>query len=185
MRRHILGFIVSAVAVVGLLAPGYALAQDGDEKTSVEDMRARVKKDADTGVAVHRPDGWVFGDAGRGVVALLTAAGDSRSQIEVRASKHVKKGNKKPFFASFHANIQKSGFEKVETRTATTYGEKTGEEIEYETGRDDKAFRLVVWQIHRGETAYLVVGFFPKEARSIHYKDFQAVCEKLEIPDQK
>ena len=177
--------IIAVVLAVGLALPGVVHAQDEnsgeDGEPSVKEMRAAKKTDDESGVTVHRPNGWVFGKPGKGVIALLTAAGDSQSQIEVRVSKHVKKQLTKPFFASFHSNIQKSGFVKVETRDNTQYGQKKGSEVEYETGEGDKAFRLVVWQYHRAETAYLVVGFFPKKARDIQYKDFQSVCEKLEL----
>jgi hypothetical protein len=172
---------ITAVLAAGLLVPALVHAQDDDQSRS--DMRAEVEKDEELGVAVHRPDGWVFGTPGKGVVALLTAAGDSQSQIEVRVSQHVKSKHKEAFFASFHANIQKSGFEKLETRKKATYGEKNGEEIEYRTGSDDKAYRLVVWQYHQGEKAFLVVGFFPEEARSVQYEDFKSVCGTLDITD--
>ncbi|MGM0557718.1 MAG: hypothetical protein ACQEVA_15145 [Myxococcota bacterium] len=171
--------LITAVLAAGLFFPTLVYAQDDGEAAS--DMRARVQKDAKLGVTVHRPDGWVFGKPGKGVVALLTAAGDSQSQIEVRVSEHVKEEHRQPFFASFHANIQKSGFDKVDAREDVTYGDKEGAEVEYKTGNDENAFRLVVWQYHQGEKAFLVVGFFPEEARSVQYKDFQAVCEKIEI----
>lgn len=174
--------LITSVLAFALLVPAIGHAQDRVESGSPPDnMRAKVIENQALGVKVHRPDGWVFNDPGKGVVALLTAAGDSQSQIEVRVSDHVKSKHSSSFFASFHANIQKSGFEKLETRDAVEYGAKKGVETEYETGNESTSYRLVIWQYHRATKAYLVVGFFSEEARDSQYADFKKVCEKLEV----
>jgi hypothetical protein len=168
-----------AIVLVGISLSATAFAQEGaDEKESPE-MRAKAVTDAESGAKVTRPDGWVSGKAGIGVIAMFRAAGDSRSQIEVRVSPHVKEKQGEFFFTSFHSNLQKAGFSKLREGQEATYGGKKGLETEYETSSKKQKLRLIVWQYQHNDSAYLVVGFFPAEARDKYYEDFQQVAKSL------
>lgn len=178
MRR----WTVQMAAVVLSLALGssaFAQQKGGEGDSDQPDMRAKVIVDEASGVKVERPEGWVSGKNGKGVVAVFRAAGDDEAQIEVRVSPHVKKKQRDYFFASFHTNLQKAGFVKKDVREDAQYDGNKGLETEYETASKSKKFRLIVWQTHHGDSAVLVVGFFPAKTRDKYYPSFQAVITKL------
>ncbi|AWV89700.1 hypothetical protein DN745_10250 [Bradymonas sediminis] len=158
-----------------------AFAQDGKSKTDTPDMRAKVIKDSESGSAVTRPDGWVQGKSGKGVLATFHAAGDKKAQIEVRLSPHVKEDQGEIFFASFHSSLQKAGFTRDEVREKQTYEGKTGVETEYKTTSGKKEFKMIIWQFQQDDAAYLVVGFFPAKGRDKYYGDFKKVIESLKV----
>jgi hypothetical protein len=164
-----------AMAMLGVAATAHAQDEDADRP----EMRARVVVDKASGAQLTRPEGWVVGKKGKGVAAVFRAAGDPEAQIEVRVSPHVKADQRKSFFTSFHANLQKAGFVKKQVNAAAAYKDKQGVETEYETSSKKRAFRLVVWQFHREDTAFIVVGFFPTKTRDRYYPDFQAVIESM------
>lgn len=174
--KHMRGLMAAVVLVMlGLASVGQAQEEDTDRP----EMRARVVVDEISGAKLTRPEGWVVGKKGKGVAAIFRAAGDPEAQIEVRVSPHVKADQRKSFFASFHANLQKAGFVKKQVLEEATYAENTGVETEYETSSKKRVFRLVVWQFHREETAFMVVGFFPTKSRDRFYPDYQAVIESM------
>lgn len=173
MRKWMLGV---ASALIMLAVSVTAHAQDDEERP---DMRAKIVVDEANGAEFTRPEGWVSGEAGKGVAAVFRAAGDSEAQIEIRVSPHVKPDQSDYFFTSFHSNLQKAGFEKQEVREGADYGDKKGFETEYETSSKKRQFRLIVWQYHHNESAFIVVGFFPSNARDRYYSDFQEIIEKM------
>lgn len=170
-----------AILLVGFSLSSTAFAQDEKSEKDTPDMRAKVIKDAESGSAVTRPEGWVQGKSGKGVLATFHAAGDKKAQIEVRHSPHVKEKQGEIFFASFHSSLQKAGFTRDEVREAQTYGGKEGVETEYKTTSEKRKFRMLVWQYHHDDSAYLVVGFFPDKGRDKYYSAFQEVITSLEV----
>ncbi|MFW6058023.1 MAG: hypothetical protein ACOC9W_04125, partial [Persicimonas sp.] len=166
--------VASALTVVAVSVTVHA--QDDDERP---DMRAKIVIDEANGAQFTRPEGWVSGEAGKGVAAVFRAAGDRETQIEIRVSPHVKPDQSDYFFTSFHSNLQKAGFEKQEVRKDADYGDKKGLETEYETSSKKRKFRLIVWQYHHDESAFIVVGFFPSDARERYYPDFQEIIEQM------
>lgn len=169
------------ILLAGLSLSPVAFAQDKESEGDSSGMRAKVITDSDTGSAVTRPDGWVRGKAGKGVVASFHAAGDKKAQIEVRLSPHVKDKQGEIFFASFHSSLQKAGFTRDEVRAEQSYGGKTGVETEYKTTAKKQEFRMIIWQYQHADSAYLVVGFFPEKGRDKYYSDFQQVIASLEV----
>lgn len=170
-----------AILLLGVSLSAPAFAQDGSSDDDTPKMRAKVLKDSESGSEVTRPDGWVQGKSGKGVLATFYAAGDKKSQIEVRISPHVKKKQGEIFFASFHSSLQKAGFTRDELREKQTYDGKTGVETEYQTTSKERKFRLIVWQYHHDDSAYLVVGFFPAKERDNYYRDFQTTIKSLKV----
>lgn len=174
---------ICLLAVLSLCLAAPAFAQSEPDESSDEGMRASEITDADSGTVVKRPDGWVAGKPGKGVIATLRPAGDSKAQIEVRVSAHVKDKQAEFFFTSFHSNLQKAGFSKKEVNEAAVYDDKEGIETEYETSTKSRDFNLIVWQHQYKDSAYLVVGFFPSKKRDLYYDDFKKVIEELSFKE--
>jgi hypothetical protein len=154
--------IVLAAAAAAL--PATATAQEKSETPRIE---------LDAGIAFDKPDGWVEKKGAGGVAVRLEAAGDSESYIEFRFAPDVDAKKAKTFFTSFHASLQSAGLKKVRDTTPKAYGKHDGEETQYETrSRDGDVFRLVIWQIHVGDKAWMVAGFFDEGERETLYGDF-------------
>jgi|GEM_PF-6817451 len=169
------------ILLVGFSLSTNAFAQDKEPEGDAPDMRAKVITDSESGSAVTRPDGWVRGKSGKGVLATFHAAGDKKAQIEVRLSPHVKDNQGEIFFASFHSSLQKAGFTRDEVRGEQSYGGKMGVETEYKTTSKKQQFRMIIWQYQHGDSAYLIVGFFPEKGRDKYYSDFQQVIASLKV----
>ena len=171
-----------ALLSIPVAAPAFSQEQNAQKTTGQKNapaMRATELTDEDSGTVVERPEGWVAGKSGKGVIATLRPAGDSKAQIEVRVSSHVKPKQAEFFFTSFHSNLQKAGFSKKEVEESAVYGDKKGIETEYETTTKKRNFSLIVWQYQHKDSAYLVVGFFPEKKRDQYYDDFKTVIENL------
>lgn len=180
MKRTISTLLAGLFVV--LIAQGTALAQDEPQAAgqAEDSMRSKIFEDTEVGVRLERPSGWVSGKTPKGVVAVLRAAGDEESQIEIRMSPHVKAKQREFFFTSFHANLQQAGFVKKDVQEMSLGG-KEGALTEYETSSKKRKFRLLVWQTHRKEAAWLVVGFFPAERREDYFGDYKQVIENIEF----
>src|SRR5690554_3740661 len=170
-----------SILLMGFSLSTSALAQDKKSDSDTPEMRAKVITDSESGSSVTRPDGWVQGKPGKGVLATFHAAGDKKAQIEVRLSPHVKDQQGEIFFASFHSSLQKAGFTRDEVRPKTSYGGKMGVETEYKTTSKKQQFRMIIWQYQHGDSAYLIVGFFPEKGRDKYYSDFQQVIASLKV----
>ena len=180
--------LAALVLFVGLGAGAPAVAQEAEEggdssaaETQVERGREIVVEES--GLRCRRPEAWVRGKPGKGAVLTLRAAGDPNSQIEVRVSSPITQQKREDFFNSFHSKLKSAGFIEVDRRRQQTYGERTGQEIEYEGSTSEGAFRLVVWQYYRGGEAWLISGFFPVPRRDEYYPDFAALIESIEFSD--
>ena len=182
MHRWILMAAV-LVATFGLAVPGFAQDENAKKEQDTPDMRAKVIENDKYGVVIQRPSGWVLGKANEGVVAVFRAAGDDEAQIEIRVSPHVKQKQRDFFFTSFHSNLQKAGFTKVGVRKDASYGDQKGVETEYETSSKKRKFRLIVWQHHHDDSAWMVVGFFPTGTRDKYYPDYQKVISELSFDE--
>ncbi len=185
MRKWFVNVMVLLLGL-GLATSAPAQENKAQEEKAQEDerpeMRAKVIKDADSGVAVTRPEGWVLGKKkGGGAIAVFRAAGDPEAQIDVLVSELKRDSAATAYFTSFHANLQKAGLVKSEVRKEATYEGKKGLETEYEASSKNRKFRLIVWQFHQGDKAVLITGFFPGEKRDKYYADFQAVLEALAL----
>lgn len=141
-------------ALVGFAAP--AAAQD------VERIRAEA---AGKPLSVAKPRGWVSGKPPRGSVALFQAAGDTSSQIEIKATPGLQAEQHKSYSAAFHASLLKAGF-KVSSRKPPGYANEAlpdGQTFTYEVNSDGRDFAMIIWEAHAGEVTWQVVGFFPIE----------------------
>ncbi len=172
MQKWLLNIVI---CLVGVTSAAGAFAQQPQKPA----MRAQVIVDKESGAKVTRPEGWVSAQKTKGVVAVFRAAGDSKAQIEVRVSPHVKAKQRQSFFASFQTSLQKSGFVKQNVNNKATYGGKTGVQTEYEATSKASKFRLILWQFHHGDSAILVVGFFPASKRDKYFPAYKQVIEKL------
>ncbi len=160
MRNFVHAFVFALAAAV---VPAGALAQEKSENPVVK---------SDKGISFEKPDGWVSQPGKKGVVARLNAAG-GKSHIEVRTAPDVDAAKAKTFFTSFHASLQSAGLKKITETAAKKHGEHDGQETEYEMkNKDGESFRLVIWQIHNGSKAWMIVGFFETKEREPLYADF-------------
>lgn len=157
-----------------------ALAEDGEQAKPAE-KSAEKTAGADAAKRPAPPTGWTSVKPGKGVLAAFHHTEDAKAQIEVRVSPHVKEKQGQFFFTSFHSNLQKAGFGRLEVRKDATYADKKGEETEYETNARKNKFRLIVWQYLHNDSAYMVVGFFPAGKRDTYYDDFKTVIETLKF----
>lgn len=179
---------ISAVVSVGIAMPVQALGQEKKEtetgsSESESEASGRQVRIADQGATLERPEGWVRSKAGEGAVCTLRAAGDDQAQIEVRISTPIPDNKRTSFFNSFHSSLKEAGF--IKRREAAGFGTDTasGRLTEYDGTSDGDKFRLVVWQMHRDEAAWLVVGFFPAARAGRYHDDFESLIESLSFED--
>ena len=169
-------FIILIALVLSAGFASSAIAQDDDRPK----MRAKVFKDDKTGISVKRPEGWFNSrKKNAGALVLFRASGDQEAQIDVLVSPLERASAATDFFTTFHTNLKKTGFVKREVRKEATYKGKKGLETEYDAVSGKKKFRLIVWQYHEGDTAVLITGFFPTEARDKYYVDYKKVLDEL------
>lgn len=158
------------LCLLGLLAVSTsAFAQDaqGSDESAI--------KLSESGLELPKPDGWVQKEGGKGVVVRMQAAGEAGSYIDFRMAPDVDAKKAQTFFTSFHASLQSAGLKKVRTTESKTYGEHAGDETEYEAKGADGSFNLIIWQIHVGKRAWMVVGYFNNDVRETLYRDFQTI----------
>ncbi len=151
-------------------------APEGDEDEAQKRRRIAVDE---YGAVLRRPEGWVEHSAQKGALVTLRAAGDRKAQIEVRASSPIKQTRRESFFNSFHSRLKDAGFVQQEVRSEVEYGGQVGKWTGYEGRSERETFRLVVWQLHREQTAWLFVGFFPAEAGGRYVEGFESLLETL------
>lgn len=129
-------------------------------------------------VTLAKPDGWVVGQAPKGSLALMRAAGDKSSQLEVRYTQGIAPDQKKQHFSSFHTSLKQMGLEKIADSKIKKAGVfEAVVQTEYKLLSGGKTFRLVVMHVHRGDAAWFFTGFFPEDARDEHYKSLVSLIE--------
>lgn len=129
-------------------------------------------------VTLAKPGGWVVGQAPKGSLALMRAAGDKSSQLEVRYTQGIADDQKKQHFSSFHTSLKQMGLEKIADSKIKKAGVfEAVVQTEYKLLSGGKTFRLVVMHVHRGDAAWFFTGFFPEEARDEHYKSLVSLIE--------
>lgn len=116
-------------------------------------------------------------------MATFRLASSDGAQIEIRASTGIDGDKQGSFFNSFHAKLKSAGFTKLRGPESSTHGKQKGRETEYEGRIRKEEFRLVVWTFHRGETAWILAGFFPAERRDPLYEDFESLAASLHVDD--
>jgi hypothetical protein len=159
-------FLLSIVSLLVLAVAAPASADDG------------AVIDTGKGLQFSRPDGWVDAGKKKGTVAALRAAGDKKSGIEFRYAR-VTAEKSVAYFNSFHARLVEAGLQKQESESKE-YGELRGKLTEYATSTDgDEGLRLFVFQFHRDDAAWLVVGMFDAEQRNNYLKDYEALLTAI------
>lgn len=177
-----LSLALVALAAALMAVPSSVVAQDGKKPDGAKTAPLSEKLetiDTKEGLLIRKPDGWVTAAPAKGTVAVLRAAGDSTSRIEFRLAPGMDSGKAALYFNSFHTNLQTAGLKKVVDAASKTYGENVGTQTEYETSSAKKKYRLVVWQTHRGEKAWLVVAFLEEEAREDYLEDYSELISTL------
>ena len=155
-----------------MLLPAAAMAQGRES--------AVIKKLGKETVTVNKPDGWVVGKPPRGTIALFRAAGDAKSQIEVKRTPGVKDAQAERFFASFHTNLKKMGLKEAGSAVELAIpGFLKGSLTEYTLTSKGEPYRMLVWQALRGDAAWMVVGFFPEKARDVHFGAMQKLMRAI------
>lgn len=174
------GALVTAALLLAASGAPLAHAQqadgEGPESRSVE--RTTAVFNAEHGVRMTTPEGWIAGRPPRGAIAMFRAAGEPSCQLEVRASAGVSADQKERYFSAFHNHLLRNGFTRMETR-AQTRGPQAGQEIEYEVLSGGEKYRMVVFEMHRENTAWLVVGFFPEARRETHMRAYDALIRSF------
>jgi len=168
-----------------------ALAADGDGgSASSKDDGGALKERGDhvdmsaEGLEAWIPEGWVrAGDGSNQTLLKLRAAGRDRIRMEVRVQRDLDGTDLEQFFSSFHSTLLSRGFRRAERRDRVTRGGKTGVESVYEVRAGERPYRLVIWQISRGQTAWLVTGFFPEARLSEYREEFDAFVSALNVDE--
>jgi hypothetical protein len=180
--------LVSTATIVGLSmllvgAPDLLRAQSNGEASTSSASADEVATLAvdEHWLRVDKPRGWIEGKPGEGAVVLLRAADVSGAQIEIRVSSPISPPESAAFFTSFHNDLKAAGFARLERLPNAVYGSIAGNEIEYRGRTKGTTYRLIVWQFHRDESAWLVVGFFPESQRDLLYKDFRTIVRSIEF----
>lgn len=115
--------------------------------------------DTKQGLTYTKPAGWVIAPAKKGAVSALRAAGESKSQIELRYAK-ITGTHAVSYFSTFHSSLVRGKLARVGEGEAKTYGELKGKLTEYTMGVGDKQRSLVVFEFTTDVGAWLVIGMF-------------------------
>jgi len=131
-------------------------------------------------VVINKIDGWTFGEAPKGSLAMLRAAGDVTAMLEVRFTPDIAKDKVDAHFTSFHTSLKQMGLKEVSSKKrklSEVFPE--GVETEYSLTSSGKPYRLVVWGVHRKEGVWFVTAFFPEKARPNHYPEFESFVQAI------
>lgn len=135
--------------------------------------------DAGNGVTFQKPDGWVQGKKKKGCAASLSAAGDKKSQIELRYTPDVPREKAKQYFGSFHTNLQAAGLVKKAEGASRKFGELEGVLTEYDT--KGKKSVLYVFEFHHAGGAWMVTGMFSVKNREAYFADYEKLVSGLKL----
>lgn len=167
-----------------------ALAADGDGESGPSNDGGALKARGDhvdmssAGLEAWIPEGWVRAEDGSNQPLLdVRAAGRDRIRMEVRVQRDLDGTDLEQFFSSFHSTLLSRGFRRAERRDGVTRGGKNGVETVYEVRAGERPYRLVIWQVSRGETAWLVTGFFPEARLSEYREEFDAFVSALNLEE--
>lgn len=183
-RRRGLQWSVILWLAVSLSLPGALQAQDAGaqrQQTPSVDRSSRIDI-VGWKVAFEKPSGWVKAPSKAGAAARLVAAGDRSAQIEIRVSDGVPVDRRESFFSAFHARLEKAGFLEVRHDEAAAFEDSpTGELTEYRGQTGGREYRLVVWQYHHREDAWIITSFFPAEGRDFFYAGFTGLIASMTL----
>ena len=177
MRIRICAVVILIASLGG--APGAWAQQPESQGASRESTPSAVRPtqldlEIEGGrVRLERPDGWIVGEASRGALVLLRAAGEEASQMEVRHTPAIPVKGSTSHFASFHTSLQKMGLKRI-NRREVSYSERMGKgvEHEYELVDGGKRYVLYVWHVHYAGGVWFFTGFFPAEVKKLRHQDF-------------
>lgn len=139
--------------------------------------------DTGKGLQFEKRSGWATAVPKKGAVAALTAAGDPSAQIEFRWAR-VEPAKLKQYFNSFHSSLATS-LRRVGEPQQKTFGKVSGVFTEYETGSKDAGSSVVVFEFSQGDSAWLVVGMFTREARDSHVRDLEKMLGTIVVAAAK
>lgn len=155
-----------SLAIVSLLMLALTAPAHADDKDTI---------DTGKGLTFSKPGGWVDAGKKKGAVAALKSSSDEKSGIEFRYAE-ISAAKSTSFFNSFHASLVGAGLEKKGKSESKTYGKLKGTLVEYTTSqKEGEGMRVFVFQFHRGNGAWLVVGMFDAGKRDAHLSDYEAM----------
>lgn len=133
-------------------------------------------------VTIPKPDGWIVARPPKGSIALFRDAGEKTSQLEVKYSPEVTKEQHDRYCQTFHTTLMKMGFEEQKTPWASAVeGFEFGKIVEYKLMSQGKPYRVLVWQAHRADATWMIVGFFPEGARDVYFKQIEALAKSMKF----
>lgn len=157
-------------------------AKDAPEKKPVRLLVVEKTIDGGEVVIIKKMDGWVFGEAPKGSLAMLRAAGEESSQLEVRYTPNIQKDKLASHLTSFHSSLKQMGLSQVSTKN-NKFSEifPEGVETEYSLTSNGKKYRLIVWSVHRKDGVWFVTGFFPEQGRDARYTSFSTLIQSIQF----
>ena len=179
------------VSIALLSYASFAFAQGGDttakteeksaeEPNSVRPSKVEKKLPANEVVIIDKIDGWSFGEAPKGSLAMLRTVGDTTAMLEVRFTPDIAEKQVDSHFTSFHSSLKQMGLKEVSSKKrkmSEVFPE--GLETEYSLTSSGKPYRLVVWQVYRKGSIWFVTAFFPEKARPNHYPEFETFVQTI------
>ena len=167
---------LASAAFLVLVAAAPAAAQEPPPATSAEDAAVeQAKRDREKTRLVEPdevsfrfpiPSGWVRARRPEGTILLIRPQVTSlQAQIEIKAVEGLSPSQAQIFSKSFHVSILRQGVKLVGRDKPQNYGSHLGTLTEYELVSSEETYRMVVWQTHKDEATWLIVGFFPGDLR--------------------
>ena len=83
--------------------------KSAEEPNSVRPSKIEKKLPSDEVVVIDKIDGWSFGEAPKGSLAMLRAAGDVTAMLEVRFTPDIADKQVESHFTSFHSSLKQMG----------------------------------------------------------------------------
>lgn len=167
--------LLIGLAILLVAAP--VLAQEGDGDGSDSGAVTNEK----FGVKIAAPSNWEAADSDDKAVANFKHKG-SQSQIEVVGTKLMTADVASVFFETFHKTLKESDF-KQQNQEDLKLGEVEGTRTEYSFTHSGVTLTVSIFEFLQddADTAWLVVGYTPKEGAEDFQGDFKKVVQNIEF----